>query len=160
MLMVTGRKATANDRVPILVGDNRIESVTEFPYLGSVIALSGRLLPDIDQRIAKASRAFGALRKSVFNSRDLREETKSMVYQACVLSVLLYGSECWTPLRKDLKKFDSFHHRYILTILGITNQQQWAKHITSQSVRQQWGDSEADHVKKTTMHVHACSYQL
>ena len=142
-LMVTGRKATADDRALILVGDDRIESVIEFPYLGSVIASPGRMLPDIDQRIAKASRAFGALRKSVFNSRDLRVETKSMVYQACVLSVLLYGSECWTPLRKDLKKLDSFHHRCICTILGISNQQQWAQHITSQSVRQQWRDSEA-----------------
>ena len=137
-LMVTGRKATADDRALILVGDDRIESVTEFPYLRSVIASPGRMLPDIDQRIAKASRAFGALRKSVFNSRDLRVETKRMVYLACVLSVLLYGSECWTPLRKDLKKLDSFNRRCICTILGISNQQQWAQHITSQSVRQQW----------------------
>ena len=137
-LMVTGRKATADDRVPIPVGDDRIESVNEFQYLGSVIASSGRMLPNIDQRIAKASRACGALHKSVFNSRDLRVETKCMVYQACVLSVLLYGSECWTPLRKDLKKLDSFNHRCIRTILGISNQQQWAQHITSQSVRQQW----------------------
>ena len=100
-LMVTGRKATTDDRVPILVGDDRIESVIEFQYLRSVIASSGRMLPDIDQRIAKASRAFGALRKSWFNSRDLRVETKSMVYQACVLSVLLYGSECWTPQERS-----------------------------------------------------------
>ena len=78
-LMVTGRKATADDRAPILVGNDRIASVTEFPYLGSVLASSGRMLPNIDQRIAKASRAFGALRKSVFNSRDLRVETKRMV---------------------------------------------------------------------------------
>ena len=90
----------------------------------------------------KASRAFGVLRKLVFTSRDVRVETKCMVYQVCVFSVLLYGSECWTPLREDLKKLDSFHHRCIRTILGISNQQQWAQHITSQSVRQQWGDSE------------------
>ena len=64
------------------------------------------------------------------------------VYQACVLSTLLYESECWTPLRKDLKSLDSFHHRCIRTILGISNQQQWAQHITSESVRQQWSDSE------------------
>ena len=56
--MVTGRKATAEDRVPIPVGDYQIECVTEFPYLGSVIASSGRMQPDIDRRIAQASRAF------------------------------------------------------------------------------------------------------
>lgn len=41
------------------VGDYQIECVTEFPYLGSVIASYGRMQPDIDQRIARASRAFG-----------------------------------------------------------------------------------------------------
>ena len=55
-LIVTGRKPTAGDRA---VGNYQIECVTEFPYLGSVIASSGRMQPDIDQRIARASRAFG-----------------------------------------------------------------------------------------------------
>ena len=141
-LMVTGRKVTTGDRAPIPVGDNQIECVTKFPYLRSVIASSGRIQPDIDRRIAQASRAFGTLRKPVFSNRDLRVETKRRVYKACVLSVLLYGSECWTLLRKDLKRLDSFHYRCVRTILGILNQQQWAQHITSQNVRQQWGDSE------------------
>ena len=72
----------------------------------------------------------------------LTVETKSKVYQACVLSILFYGAECWTPLRKDLKRLDSFHHRCIRSTLGITNQQQWDNHITSQSIRRQWGDME------------------
>ena len=76
-LMVTERKATAEDRAPIPVGDYQIECVTEFPYLGSVIASSGRMQPDkIDQRIAQASRAFQTLRRPVFSNRDLRVETK------------------------------------------------------------------------------------
>ena len=43
-----------------------IGSVDEFPYLGSVIAASGKMDTDVDNRVAKASRAFGALRKAVF----------------------------------------------------------------------------------------------
>ena len=43
----------------------------EFPYLGSVIAASGKMDTDVDNRVAKASRAFGALRKAVFLDRDL-----------------------------------------------------------------------------------------
>ena len=63
---------------------------------------------------------------------------------------LLYGAECWTPLRKDLKRLDSFHNRCIHSTLGITNQQQWDNHITSQSIRRQWGDMEtvSDKVSK------------
>lgn len=40
-LMVTGRQATDGDRVPLHVNNAVIECVTEFPYLGSLIASSG-----------------------------------------------------------------------------------------------------------------------
>ena len=58
-LMVTRREFTADDRNPISVGDNQVENVAEFAYLGSVISSSGRMKTDIDQRIAQTSRAFG-----------------------------------------------------------------------------------------------------
>ena len=43
---------------------------------------------DVENRTAKASRAFGALRKAVFLDKDLLLCTKRKVYQACVMSVL------------------------------------------------------------------------
>ena len=46
------------------------------------------------------------------------------------------------PLQRQLKHLDSFHHRCIQTILGITNSQQWAEHITALETRQRWGDIE------------------
>ena len=80
------------------VNGNEFEHVKEFPYLSSVIASSGRMDPDVDKQIAQASKAFGALRKAVFMDKNLSLSTKEKVYQACVLSVLFYGSECWIPL--------------------------------------------------------------
>ena len=76
-------------------------------------------------------------------------ETECEVYQACVLSILLYGAECWTPLRKHLKRLDSFCHRCIRKTLGITNHQQQDKCTTSQSTRRQWGDMETVSEKVT-----------
>ena len=96
--------------------------------------------PDVDKRIAQASKAFGTLRKAVFMDKNLSIKTKRKVYQACVLSVLLYGSECWIPLGKHLRRLDSFHHRCVRTILGIFNQMQLTQHISSEDVRQRWGD--------------------
>ena len=63
--MVTGRQVVDGDREPIAVAGGEICFVDEFPYLGSMIASSGRIDADVDNRIAKASRAFGALRKAV-----------------------------------------------------------------------------------------------
>ena len=53
------------------------------------------------------SLAFGAVRKSVFLDRELNLAIKKIVYQACVLSVLLYGSECWTLLKRHSRRLDT-----------------------------------------------------
>ena len=86
--MVVGREATTSDEKPLPMQGGNIESVEQFPYLGSVVAASGKIDADVDRRITQASSAFGALRKSVFLDRDLSLVTKRKVYQACVLSVL------------------------------------------------------------------------
>ncbi len=56
--------------------------------------------------------------------------------------MLLYGSECWTPLSKHLRKLDTFHHRCLRAILGVSCKQQWDQHISSRALRQRWGDVE------------------
>ena len=111
---------------------------------------SGRMDAEVDRRIANASKAFGALRRAVFKDSNLTITTKRKVYKACVLSVLLYGSECWTPLRNHLNRLYAFHHRCIRTVLNITNKQQWEQRITSAMTRQKWGDPDtaADKVMK------------
>lgn len=97
---------------------------------------------DVDRRVAQASRAYGTLGKAVFLDKHLRLTTKGKIYNACVLSVLLYGTECWVLLRKQEKKLNTFHHQCIRNILGISNRQQWSKHITMAEVRKRWGDEE------------------
>ena len=148
--MVTGRLVEEGDQESVALDGGDIEVVSEFPYLGSLIADSGRMDVDVDRRVAQASKAFGALRKSVFLDKSLSLATKRRLYNACVLSVLLYSSECWIPSRKHEKKMNSFHHRCVRTILGISNRQQWSERITMQEVRRRWGDEElvAEKVRK------------
>ena len=97
---------------------------------------------EIDVRIAKASKAFGALWNLVFCDHHLSIPTKQHVNQACVLSTLPYGSECWALLHCHLRKLDDFHHRCIKMSLGITKKYQWKDHISSAAVRRQWSDVE------------------
>ena len=85
-----------------------MERVSEFPYLECSIATNGRI-DEIDRRIANASKAFGTLRQAVFKDAKLSITTKRLVYQACVLSVLLYGGECWIPVEKHQKRLKTFH---------------------------------------------------
>ena len=106
--LVTGCDLTEEDRMPLVIDDNNIECVSEFPYLDSLIADSGRLDVNVENRIASASKVFGALRHAVFDNSHLSTVTKRHVYGACVLSVLIYGSECWVPLKNhQVKLFPS-----------------------------------------------------
>ena len=140
--MVVGAAISVDDQQPLAVCGGLIEWVDLFPYLGSVIVDGRSIDVEVDRRIANASKAFGALRQSVFDDCHLSIKTKRCVHQACVLSTLLYGSECWTPLHCHLRRLDSLHQRCVKAVLRVTNKQQWEQHITLVMVRQHWGDME------------------
>ena len=142
--LVVGGGITAVDRAPMSLGgvDRIIVRVDEFRYLGSSIHPSGRSTDDVDARVAAASRACGAMQKPVFAARYLDIHIKRCVFNACVPSLLLYGSECWTPLQCDIHRLSSFHMRCIRSILGITRAQAWAEHISNAELLALWGDTE------------------
>ena len=118
------------------VGDRQLEIVEEFKYLGSVIHHSGSAQSDIEGRIATASRAFGRLRKSIFQNRSLTTLTTRIVYKAVVLGNLLYGSATWTTKSTATQKLKTFHNRCLRGIFAITRFQQRTERISSSQVRE------------------------
>ncbi len=98
-LLVAGGEDGADMR-PLRLDGGEVECVSEFKYLGSIIEAKGELAWEVGERIAKASKAFGALREPVFRDSNLSLRTKREVYKAVVLGVLLYGSETWTTKRE------------------------------------------------------------
>ena len=73
--MVVGCDVEECDVQPISVDGGEIEHVTEFQYLGSIIAENGKIDAEIDRRIAIASKAFDALREAVFGDHVLTINT-------------------------------------------------------------------------------------
>ena len=137
--MVVGTDVSAEDCADIVINDSKVEHVQSFMYLWSVITPDARSCSDVKHRVAQASSAFGSLRR-VFLDRHLLLSTKRHLYAACVVTVLLYGAECWTPPEKDLTSLDRFHHRCIRTVLGVARQRQWDDHLTNCEIRHLWGD--------------------
>ena len=87
---------------PVITIDNtELEVVDTFTYLGSTVSSSPSLDAEISCRIAKAATVMAKLNKRVWGNDLLRERTKMCVYQACVLSTLLYGSESWTTYARQ-----------------------------------------------------------
>ena len=97
--LVTGDRfwITESDTAPIVVSEGEVECAAQFTYLGSVVSACRRIYAEVDYQIARASRAFGALQCTVFKDHKLSVATKCRINEACVLSVVLYSSEYWTP---------------------------------------------------------------
>lgn len=95
------------------------------------------------ERIAKASRAFGALRRPVFRDSNLSLKTKRMVYKAMVHGVFLNGSEMWGTKRDTIECLEVFHNRCLKGILGITSIQRRSEHLSSVQIAMQFGMEES-----------------
>ena len=77
-----------------------LDAVDSFTYLGSTIYRNLPLDAEINTRIAKAAAIMSKLNRRVWQNNNLTQMTKLCVYQACVLSTLLYCSEAWTTQGK------------------------------------------------------------
>ena len=102
-LIVTGCGINNSDRAPILVWDSEWVCWS-VPISWLHGASTGRIDAEVDCPTAKASMTFGAMHQAVFKDCHLTVTTKQKVYEACALSILLYGSECWTPMHRHLNR--------------------------------------------------------
>ena len=101
------------------IDGHTLEAMENFTYLGSTISSTLNIEVVVNNRIAKAAAVMARLTNKVWNDSSLTEKTRLCVYQACVLSTLLYGSESWTTYAKQEKKLNSFHMRCPRCILHI-----------------------------------------
>ena len=127
-----------DDLQPLIIGGMAIEVVSDFWYLGAIVESKGETMKDVEERITRASKAFGALCRPVFRDSTLSLVTKRMVYHTIVLGVLLYGAETWTNKKAAIQKLESFNNKCLRWIMGITRAQQRIKCITSAQARKKF----------------------
>ncbi|XP_014780018.1 uncharacterized protein LOC106876123 [Octopus bimaculoides] len=88
----------------IIISEMPLEKVDHFSYLGSLLSNKCTLEKDMENRLRVAYTIFGGFAKRVIKNKDLNHQTKLSVYQAVVISTLLYGFETCTLYRSDIKK--------------------------------------------------------
>jgi len=74
---------------------------------------------EVNNRIAKASAAFGRLKHQVWERRGIRTETKLKVYRAVVLTTLPYACETWTVYSQHALQLNRFHLSCLRRILRV-----------------------------------------
>ena len=103
---------------PINIDGEPLEHTEEFTYLRSVISTDNSAQKDIKARLNKARCAFSRLR-SIWKSKQYSLKTKVRIYNSNVKSVLLYGSECWRIVKRDINKVNVFHNSCLRRICNI-----------------------------------------
>ena len=107
-----------------------LKPVTEFCYLGSILANDALIDKEVANRISRARTSFGRLYSRVWNQKGIWLQTKIKVYKAVVLTNLLYGCETWTCYRQHLRALDKFHQRHLRILLNI----KWQDRVTNAEV--------------------------
>ena len=97
----------------------RIQTTDSFTYLGCVVSRDQRSDRDMQSGLVKAATAFNMLRGPIWYRKTVSIEAKIRIFRACVLPVLLYGSEIWSLTVAQESRLNSFYMRCIRTILGL-----------------------------------------
>ena len=71
----------------------------------------------------------------MLGNQNLTIHTKIVVYNAVVISNILYGCETWVPYRRHIRLLESFHIRRIQSILGL----RWWHKVTHSEIRSRDG---------------------
>lgn len=104
----------------IYVNGSTLENVDQFCYLGSSVSSRPSLEVELGKRLGKAATTFGNLQDRVWSNKTLTTRTKVQVYEACVLSILLYGCESWPSYSHQERRLNAFHMRCLRKIVGIS----------------------------------------
>ena len=119
---------------PVTLEGTPLEDVEEFVYLGSKVTTSGDCDQEINARISKANQAFAMLR-TIWSSASLSTHTKIRIFKSNVLSVLLYGSECWKTTNAVEHKLEVFQNKCLRRILKIF----WPNTISNEELHRRTG---------------------
>ena len=93
----------------IYVKGKKLKVVDTFIYLGSTLSRFNTLDEEVSYRLSKTCDAFAKLESRLWSRSDIKVTTKVELYQACVLTTLLYGCGTWTTYRRHIQRLERFH---------------------------------------------------
>ena len=113
----------------IQVNGQKLETVTRFTYLGSVITDEGSN-PGILSRIAQTTAALTRL-KPIWIDKSIYLSSKIRLMRSLVTSILLYACESWAIIAQLQRRIQTMEMRCYRKILRISYQD----HVTNNEVR-------------------------
>ncbi len=82
-------------RCRVVLGSEKMEEVSEFKYLGTVLCKHGGMEGEIRERVMKGRSVVGSI-AGVMKGRNVFMDVKRGLRNSILLPTLTYGSENWT----------------------------------------------------------------
>jgi nitrate reductase alpha subunit len=87
--------------------------VRQFNYLGCELSLDGE--PDFDKKISRFQGICGTIRKHL---KKTRTDTQMKFYKVVAGPSLLYGSETWLTMERDMTRLEAAEIRFLRSVTG------------------------------------------
>ena len=119
------------------LGEQRIEAVQSFKYLGSTVTSNNLVEEEIGIRIGAGSRCSWALNDTL-RSRMLSRATKTQIYTAIIRPVVLYGCETWRLTKESERRLEVFERSILRRIWGPVwdnERREWRRRHNEELVR-------------------------
>ena len=102
----------------IPVDNTMLELESEFCYLGDMLSANGGCMQAI---IARCNAAWGKFKKllPILTSRHISPSIRGKVFNVCVRSAMLHGSETWAPTAADLQRLRRNDRAMIRWMAGV-----------------------------------------
>ena len=99
------------------VGDNVLETVSEYRYLGVIIADKGNFVSHAEALSRGAGRALGSLIHKISGLKDFGFKSYEKLFNSCIVPIMDYCSSIWGY--KHYQASDNVQHRAIRYFLGV-----------------------------------------
>ena len=87
----------------------KVETVTDFIFLGSKITVDGDSSHEIKRHLLLGRKAM--TKESILKTRDITLPTKVHIVKPVVSPVVMYGCESWTIKKAEPQRIDTFELR-------------------------------------------------
>ena len=121
--------STSGINAEIKMNGQKLETVTSFKYLGSIIAVVGSK-PEILSRIAQTTATLTRL-KPVWIDKSISLSSKRRLMRSLVTSIFLYACESWSLTAELQRRIQAMEMRCYRKILHIS----YKDHVTDEEVR-------------------------
>ena len=145
----------AGPTTPIAIGQEELEEVTNFKYLGSIKSKDADCTTDINARIVMAKKRMISL-SNIWKDKNIKTTLKMKIMKCLVWTTMTYGAEGWTLRKTNVKKIQSAEMWFYRRLLRTS----WKERRTDLSILQEL-NTERELVKlilrkKMTFFGHIC----